>query len=159
VTRAVITSVAIAVVLIAAYYTIPLDGASTRTSALVRTAGGLAAMIAAIALSARSIRRARFPLLRAAQAVTGVVVLSVVLFAAGYCLMSAGDAGAFSEPLDHTDALYFSLTTATTVGFGDINARSEPARIVVMLHMVANVVLIGVSVRMLLRIARQQRQA
>ena len=84
------------------------------------------------------------------------VALAVVTFASVYLLMSTRDASAFSEPLGRVDALYFSLTTATTVGFGDISARSSQARVVVMLHMVVNVVVIGVAARVLLSAAQRR---
>ena len=40
-------------------------------------------------------------------------------------------AGNFSEPLTRTDALYFTVTVFSTVGFGDITAKTEAARLVV----------------------------
>jgi hypothetical protein len=47
----------------------------------------------------------------------------------------------FAGPLTRTDALYFTVTVFPTVGFGDITARSETARIVVTGQMIADLVI------------------
>ena len=48
-----------------------------------------------------------------AQAI--LVVLTILAFASIYLIMSNSDETAFSEQLGHTSALYFSMTTATTM--------------------------------------------
>jgi len=37
----------------------------------------------------------------------------------------------FGGHLSHTDGLYFTVTVFSTVGFGDITAKTETARLVV----------------------------
>ena len=39
-------------------------------------------------------------------------------------------AGTFTEPLTRTDAQYFTVTIFATVGFGDITAVTQTARVV-----------------------------
>ena len=90
------------------------------------------------------------------QALATVVGFALVTFASVYLLMSIDQEQAFSEPLGRTDALYFSITTATTVGYGDISAKTEAARIVVMIQMVINVVVIGIAARAMLQVARNR---
>jgi voltage-gated potassium channel Kch len=70
--------------------------------------------------------------------------------------LSARDPGAFNESLDKIAALYFTMTTVATVGYGDIFARTAGARIAVMLQMVFNVVVIGVAVRLIAATARSR---
>ena len=111
-------------------------------------------LVAATAFAVRSVWHAEHPIFRAFETIATIVTLLIVGFASVYVATSASDADAFSEVLDHTGALYFALTTATTVGFGDIAPRSNPARIVVMVQMVANVVVIGVATRLLIGAAR-----
>jgi hypothetical protein len=48
------------------------------------------------------------------------------------------------------------MTTLTTVGYGDMTARNSPARTVVMVQMVADVVVVGATVRLILRAARSR---
>jgi hypothetical protein len=40
-----------------------------------------------------------------------------------------------AEPLSRTDALYYTITVFSTVGFGDITPRADLARIVTMVQM------------------------
>jgi len=59
--------------------------------------------------------------------------------------------GSFSQPLTRVDALYFAMTVFTTVGFGDIAARSQVARVVVIVQMLADLVYVGLLARVLWR--------
>ena len=62
--------------------------------------------------------------------------------------MANVSASNFGERLTHTDALYFAVTVFFTVGFGDISAMSEAARLVVTGQMLAD--LIGLGIRVIL---------
>jgi hypothetical protein len=66
----------------------------------------------------------------------------------------------FNEPLTRTDALYFTVTVFATVGFGDIVATTEGARVVVMGQMIAGIVTIGLGARVIVDAVQrgQQRQ-
>jgi hypothetical protein len=57
--------------------------------------------------------------------------------------------------MNRTGALYFTMTTLATVGFGDIYARTDASRIVVMIQMVFNVAVIGASAKLILGAARR----
>ena len=57
------------------------------------------------------------------------------LFATTYFLMARANQTSFGAPLSRTDAMYFSSTIFTTVGFGDITAKGEAARLVVTVQM------------------------
>ena len=46
----------------------------------------------------------------------------------------------------HTDALYFSMTILSTVGFGDINATGQLARIVVSVQMLFDLVFVASAI-------------
>ena len=94
--------------------------------------------------------RSPSPRLRAAESLATSIPLYIVLFAVSHATMSAWDADAFTEPLDRTDALYFTITTLATVGFGDIAPVSPTARVVVMVQMVTGLVLLGLVIKMFL---------
>jgi voltage-gated potassium channel len=68
--------------------------------------------------------------------------------------VSHSSPSSFSEPLDHTRALYFTITVLSTVGFGDITPRTDPTRIMVSIQMLLDLVLIGVVVRVIFSAAR-----
>jgi hypothetical protein len=144
--------------LITAYYLAPFESAG-RDDVGLRIAIALAIIAAAVVLAARSIMRAEFPLMRAIDGVGTLVLLMLLVFASTYVLMSVSNAAAFNEPLEHTSALYFALTTSTTIGYGDIAAKTDSARIVVMIHMVVNVLLIGIAARVLFQTARRRAEA
>ena len=95
----------------------------------------------------RQLRRvvvADIPGLRAVQALGASVVLFLVLFASAYLALSADS---FSRPLNQVSALYFTITVFSTVGFGDITPETDPARIIVAVQMLLDLVLIGLIVR------------
>jgi hypothetical protein len=156
--RAALRTVAGAVALVALYYLLPLDGrwGATEWATLVC---GLALLAAVLVLQFRRVATAEHPEVRAVQAIGLAVPLLVVVFAATYFVLSSQDPGAFSEPLDRSDALYFTVTTLATVGFGDIAAQTTNARLVVTGQIVLGVLLVGAVARALLLTARRTRDA
>jgi hypothetical protein len=140
--RALVSGVALVVV----YYLLPLDHISADAAAAI-LAIGLLALIALIAFQVRSIALSPFPGLRAGEAIAVSVPLFLLLFAGTYVVMARLHASDFSEALTRTDALYFTVTTFATVGFGDITARSAAARLVVTGQMIGDLVIIGLAVR------------
>ncbi|MFI0960425.1 potassium channel family protein [Streptomyces sp. NPDC021080] len=139
-----------------AYYLLPLD--KTFTPATVITlVGGIVAVALLLSWQIREITRAPRPELRAMEALATSVPLYMLLFAVVYYLMERSAPGSFSETLTRTDALYFTVTVFSTVGFGDITARSETARVLVTGQMAVNVLLIGVAARQLVSAVQQGR--
>ena len=147
------------VALVAIYYLLPLDGTSV-AAAVGMLAFGLLALAGLVAFQVRSIIRARHPALRAVGALATSVPLFLLLFAGTYFVMGGISEANFSEPLTRTDALYFTVTVFATVGFGDIVATTEGARVVVMGQMVAGIVIIGLGARIIVDAVKrgQQRQ-
>lgn len=144
--------------LVIGYYALPFDWEPRLH--VVSITIGLALLVAGLVLwPLRSVSRAQLPELRAIEAVAVATTLSVVVFASTYLVLSNGDAAAFSEPLGHTDALYLSMTTLTTVGFGDVSASTEAARVAVMLQMVTTFVVLGFVVRLVSRVVRRSLTA
>jgi len=84
--------------------------------------------------------------------------LYLLLFASTYFVMERASAANFTEALTRTDALYFSVTVFTTVGFGDIAAKSETARIALIVQMLADLALLGAGARVLLGAVRRGQQ-
>ncbi|MFI9809026.1 potassium channel family protein [Streptomyces sp. NPDC052301] len=134
--------------LVAAYYLLPLSRPSTMGTSVLLL-GGLLAVVLVFGWEAWVVMRSPHPRLRAVEAVAVTVAGYLILFASTYYLMERALPGSFSEPLTRTDALYFTITTFSTVGFGDITARSQPGRIVVMVQMICGLLLVGVAVRVL----------
>jgi Na+/glutamate symporter len=134
--------------LVVIYYRLPLtDRDGIRPGAGL--AVGLLLFVAVVTVQVWQISRSQYPLLRAVEALATAVPLYLLLYAASYYVMGQEQAAAFSETLDRTDSLYFTITVFSTVGFGDITPVSEPARVVTMVQMLANLLIFGVAARLL----------
>ncbi|MFF9277009.1 potassium channel family protein [Streptomyces griseosporeus] len=138
----------IASALVTVYYLLPLDRPD-RAAATAILVCGLLAVAGVFAWEVRIIVQAPNPRLKAVEALAVTVVLYLVLFAGTYYLLNRSAPGSFSEPLTKTDALYFTLTTFTTVGYGDISATSQAARVATMFQMAGGLVVVGVAARIL----------
>lgn len=145
---AVARAVLITVGLVTAYYLLPLDGHLTAGTSVLLVCGLLAVLLV-FGWEVRAITRSPHPRLRAIEGLAATLVLFLVLFAGAYYLLGRSTPGSFSEPLNRTDALYFTLTTFSTVGFGDITARSQTGRVLTMVQMAGGLLLVGVAARVL----------
>src|SRR5262244_2472315 len=91
---------------------------------------------------------------------TATVPLFLLLFAWAYFTMANNNPGNFNtHPLTRTDALYFTVTVFSTVGFGDIVPVSQSARLVVTVQMLLDLLALGLVVRAFVgavQFARQQ---
>ena len=72
--------------------------------------------------------------------------------------MTTMSASNFTQPLTRTDALYFTVTVFTTVGFGDITAKTEAARLVVTCQMITDLIVLGLGIRVIVGAVRRGLQ-
>ena len=145
------------VALVVIYYLLPLDHSST-WSAVTMLVIGLVLFIGLVAFQVRSIVRSRFPALRAIEALATSIPLFLLLFASVYVVMATISASNFGQELTHTDGLYFTVTVFSTVGFGDITAKTEAARLVVTSQMIADLLIIGLGLRVIVGAVTRGRQ-
>lgn len=152
-------SLVVVVLLFVGYYVLPMDRPAG--GGLVVLVVGLLALTAVLAGQVRAIVRSPFPRLRAFEALAMGVPLLLVVFASSYYLMSQGRLDSFTQPLGKTDALYFTVTVFATVGFGDIAASTELARIAVTVNMLVNLVVLGFVAKLIFNAAETgvRRQA
>ena len=148
-----IRSATTSVIVLVAYFVIPISEHPGAAIAF-RLVAGLAIFTAVLSYEVRAILRSSQPFLRAANALALVIPLFLIVFAWTYLTMGLSDPGAFSEPFDRVSALYFTVTTFSTVGFGDIHAVSDPARVVVTIQIAADLIVIAVVVRLIVEAAR-----
>lgn len=139
----------VAALIVVIFYVTPLR-TTIDVGTLLRLVGGLVALSVVIAWQLRAIARSPHPALRAVETLAFAIPVFLLLFAATYALMSQAQPEAFSETMSRTDALYFSVTVFATVGFGDISAVSEAARVVVTVQMLADLLLLGLVLRAVL---------
>ena len=153
---AALRSVLIAAVLVVLYYVLPLDrpwdaehgdtAADWPAGLRRRCAGGVRFIVVAV------------PGVRAVEALALILPFFLPLFASTYFVMERDSAASFTEPLTRTDALYFTVTVFSTVGFGDITAKSEAARVVLIVQMLADLVFLGAVLRVFLGAVQRGRQ-
>jgi len=155
--RALLRAVGSTALLVAVYFLLPLDRAA-HWAAFAILVIGLAGLMGLVALQVRWIVASPFPGLRALEALATSVPLFLLLFASAYVVMGALSAGNFSQPMTHTNALYFTVTVFATVGFGDITAKTEVARLVVTGQMIIDLIIIGLGVRVILGAVTRGRQ-
>ena len=151
-------------VLILAYYLVPVSvrhpgshGILYDIGAMLRLGVAFAVFLVVLTLEIRAITRSKHPMLRAGVAMAVVIPLFLLFFAWTYLTMSASNPATFGRTLDRTTALYFTVTVFSTVGFGDITARTDLARILVMFQMLADLAVIAVVVRLILGAATRSR--
>ena len=154
---AVLRGVVVTTVLVVLYYLLPLDR-PWDTDTAVRLLIGLLVLAGLTVWQVRAITGAHYPGLRAAEALGLIIPLYLLLFASTYFVMERASAANFTQPLTRTDALYFSVTVFTTVGFGDIAAKSETARVALIVQMLADLALLGAGARVLLGAVRRGQQ-
>jgi voltage-gated potassium channel len=151
--RAALTST----VLVVLYYRLPLTGA-LEASTVALLLAGLVLFAGVITWQVRAILRSRYPGLRAIEALAAAIPLFLLVFAATYVKLAAAQPSAFSEPLSRTDALYFTITVFSTVGFGDITPVTQPARVVTMVQMLGDLVVVGLVLQVMLGAVKEGRQ-
>jgi hypothetical protein len=135
-------------VMVTAYYLAPLDRPlGARTVLLLLATLTLFAVL--LVIQVRGILRSHRPRLRAIRALIVGVPLLMVVFAATYYTVSTQQPEAFTEPLNRTDGLYFTVTVFATVGFGDIAPVTQLARVLVMTQMLVGLLLVGVIAKVL----------
>jgi voltage-gated potassium channel len=156
ITRAVLRAIGSIVVLVAVYYQLPLQTSSMAVAITILLIG-LVLLIALIAFQVRSILASSFPGVRAGEALAISVPLFLLLFASSYAVMARLSAANFSVPLDRTNALYFTVTVFSTVGFGDITATTHTARLVVTAQMIADLVIIGIAIQVVVGAVKRRR--
>lgn len=131
--------------LVGSYAVLPLQGDRWWLGAVL----GAAVLAATVPLTVRRVRAVLAsdrPGFEAVEAIALLLTMLVVGFAAVYVAMDRND-GQFAGLETRIDAVYFTVTTLSTVGFGDITATGQAARLVVTLQILSNAAFIGVVVR------------
>ena len=134
--------------LVALYYLAPLHQLrEVPVSASLSVA--LLVLAGVVAWQIRSITHADYPAIRAVEALALTTPLFVLLFAATYFILAQDNPANFTphNHLTRTDTLYFTVSTFSTVGFGDITATSEPARLMVTAQILLDLLAVGLGIR------------
>jgi hypothetical protein len=137
------------------YYLVPVPGQMRESSWAILFGCGVAALAMLIALAIRRLLRAGENV--RIRALVLLLVLTVLFFS------WADDSvarlpGQFDDLHTKTDALYFTISTIATVGFGDVHAAGQLARAAVTVQIVFNLVFLGAAVAMITGFVRERAQ-
>ena len=149
-----------------AYYTVPVGDVPSEWDVLLAALGLIAGLGALVFVAVRQVRQmaeyeAGDPGVRLDVLVLLVLVV-VPLFSLGYYAIEQGDPSQFADLATKTDALYFTLSTLATVGFGDVHATGQLGRALVSVQIVFDLVFVAVLVSLLtaqLRARAAERRA
>jgi formate hydrogenlyase subunit 4 len=145
--RLVLRSLLVATLLFVAYYTLPMN--RPERSGLIVLIIGIAVMALVLSWQVRAIMGSPYPRLRAFETLTIGIPLLLIVFASAYFMIQNADPDSFTQPLGKTDALYFTITVFSTVGFGDITAKTEVARILVSIQMMFDLAVFGLVAKLI----------
>jgi voltage-gated potassium channel len=141
--------------LLTAFLVLPFRGDRWWLGALL----GVTLLIATVPLTLKRVRAVLVsprPVIEAAEALAVLLTMIVVGFAALYYAMDRVS-GSFAGIDTRLDAIYFTVTTLATVGFGDISATGQAARAAVTVQMLFDLVFLGLAARVLITAAQRRR--
>jgi voltage-gated potassium channel len=156
--RGLLRALTTTVVLIALFFLLPLDRMSGAPLGVLLVIA-LLALLGVSIWQVRAITRAAHPSVRAIEALATTVPMFLILFATSYFLMAQADPANFStHALTRVDAIYLTVTIFATVGFGDITATSQSARLLVTTQMILDLLILGLGIRVFIGAVRLARQ-
>jgi voltage-gated potassium channel len=128
------------------YYFVPLPDERLSIVGVLLFLAGMAALMLLVLLQARHQLRAPENESVRLNSLLVVLYLVIVFFSLAYVQIERLAPGEFAELETRTDALYFTVTTLGTVGYGDVHAVGQMARIFVTAQIVFDVVFVALLV-------------
>jgi voltage-gated potassium channel len=98
------------------------------------------------------------PILHGAQMLALMLSAVVCAFASVYYAFATHYDDQMTGLATKLDAMYFTLTMSTTIGFGDIHPIGQAARGVASFHMVSNLAVVAVGVQLVRNAISHRRQ-
>lgn len=134
--------------LILAYSLLPLSGGRRWMGVAL---GALLALsiVPVVVYRARRVLHSERPVPEAVAALVVTATLALVTSAGTYYAMATGDPGSFDGLVTKVDGMYFAVTVMSSVGFGDITATGQAARLVTTVHIVSTLALVGAAFRVI----------
>ena len=87
------------------------------------------------------------------------LAIVVATFANTYYVLSLQSRGCFGSSLSRIDAVYFTLTTLSTVGYGDVTPMSGTCRLVASGQMLVTMLLLTIFVGLLVGVLSQSKRS
>lgn len=121
-------------VMVAGYFLLPLDGLGPQRPVLSWVVFCIALTLIALMLLRQVVRvLLSVPDVRPGMVIPPLMCLAILVFATAY-LALAKSPGEIDGITTRLDALYFTLVTLATIGYGDITPHGQAARLVAVLQ-------------------------
>lgn len=136
------------------YFAVPVNAAPQHGQVTRLVLSG----VLLVALTAVVVWQVRLQLAHPDRHIDGLLlalVVGVLGFALAFYALEQRDHGQISELQTRVDALYFTVSTLLTVGYGDVHAVGQTARVLVLIQMVYNVVVIAAAAGLITRRIRE----
>ncbi|MFC8849216.1 MULTISPECIES: potassium channel family protein [unclassified Micromonospora] len=151
--------------LLGAYFVVPVEQDPNGLRLAARSAATVALVVAVAWLVTRLVHRqlavADDPeqvQIRSLLQLTVALVAGLLAFALADLVIARSAPGEFVNLTTRIDALYFTLATLTTVGYGDVHAQGQFARVAVCLQMVFSIGVVATGVSIVVKqLIRQSR--
>ncbi|WP_319460854.1 potassium channel family protein [Micromonospora sp. RTP1Z1] len=148
--------------LVLAFFLVPLESDPNGLRLILRAAGTLLLVLTVALLVTGQVRRQlTAPTggaeIRSLIRLVVALVTGLLVFALADYVVANGRPGQFAGLDTRVDALYFALTTLTTVGYGDVHAQGQIARVVVCVQMAFSIGVLATGASIVVRQLTQQR--
>lgn len=137
-----------AIGLLVAYYAVPVTWGGSAAAigiSLAMTTAGLVLLASMMVLEVQHVRRGGPG--RSDRVVAMMLMLLIVAFSMCFYLLNQSAPDEIAGLHTRTDALYFTLSTMATVGYGDVHATGQIARAMVCGLIVFSAVVVAALVR------------
>jgi voltage-gated potassium channel len=146
------------VLILGAYAVVPTSDPFD-TGSLARFATVLVLLAGSAWVMIRQLRLSALDWDRNIDGLVLAVVIMTVAFALTFYLLELRDPGQVAELNTKVDALYFTASTILTIGYGDVHAVSQTARVLVLVQMVFDIVFVATAATMLTSRVRRAASA
>ena len=140
------------VLVLAIYYLVPIRETTSVPDQVMRGAFALLVLVAVVTWITREVVRQSSQ--RTAEVnqdrLLLLVVVGLMFFALIDLVIARTGPSEFVGLETKTDSLYFALTTLATVGFGDVHAEGQIARVLLIAQMIFNVAVLTRAAQVLL---------
>ncbi len=144
--------------LLVAYFCVPVGTDSTPVEVAVQIVGVLVGIgVLGWVLGLEVVHAAEGSETRTVPALVLLLALVVFAFSLAFYLMERVNPASFDGLHTRVDALYFTLVTMATVGYGDVHAEGQGARMLVIGLIIFDVVIVASLVRLLPQLRRNQQ--
>jgi voltage-gated potassium channel len=138
--------------LLAVYYLVPVEQGVQGWRLVGRVLASMVGVVAAGWLAIRQVGRQLNAAPEDDPPLAGLaiaLVLGVTAFALADYVLAISEPDQFVSLRTRTDALYFALATLLTVGYGDVHAESQAARLLVSAQMLFNIAVLATGASLL----------